>query len=486
MNDGWIHRDAAGAEACINATQALCNHCGALVDAKTVLRQGQVYLLKWCGTHGASETLISSDQAWYLRSLAYLKPGTEPLCRAVAPDDEQGCPQSCGLCSRHQQHTCVPILEITSACELACPTCLVHDRVHGAMPVAVVRQVVERMLTAEGRINMLTLSGGEPTQHPDLLSIIDVARRPEVGVLSLSTNGVRLAKDDALLDRLIDAGVVISLQLDGLRPDTYARLRGAPHLAELKRRVLERVLERGGRLSLTMTVARGINDGAADDELGAVLELLFSHDQVLSLMLQPEARRDRPTAECNRVHDSVTIPEVVARVAAASNGRLCASDFTPLPCSHPSCFALTYLLRLDDGQFVSLPALIEPDAYIDLVKNQALLNTDADSLLRIKDALYDVWSAGGAVPQRELVLAAIKRVLTEVNRIKGGVRHRELLEVGLKNVKSIFIHAFMDRASFDLSRAIKCCNHYPQADGRLLPACVRNNLGDATYLSGSA
>jgi uncharacterized radical SAM superfamily Fe-S cluster-containing enzyme len=23
---------------------------------------------------------------------------------------------------------------------------------------------------------------------------------------------------------------------------------------------------------------------------------------------------------------------------------------------------------------------------------------------------------------------------------------------------------------------VKCCNHYPVTDGRLLPACVRNNV----------
>ncbi len=42
----------------------------------------------------------------------------------------------------------------------------------------------------------------------------------------------------------------------------------------------------------------------------------------------------------------------------------------------------------------------------------------------------------------------------------------------------------MDRFTFDLSRAVKCCNHYPQADGRLLPVCVRNNV-DPALLVGS-
>jgi hypothetical protein len=179
--------------------------------------------------------------------------------------------------------------------------------------------------------------------------------------------------------------------------------------------------------------------------------------------------------------DAITIPEVVKRLAASSSGVLSETDFTPLPCSHPSCFALTYLLRLNDGRLVSLPSLVDAETYIDLVKNQALLNTDAESLMRIKDALYGVWTASGAVPDRDAVLAAIRRVLLEVNRV-GSARHRELLEVGLRNVKSVFIHAFMDRYSFDFSRAIKCCNHYPQTDGRLLPACVRNNLGVTSRL----
>jgi len=43
-------------------------------------------------------------------------------------------------------------------------------------------------------------------------------------------------------------------------------------------------------------------------------------------------------------------------------------------------------------------------------------------------------------------------------------------------VKSIFIHQFMDRDTFDLARARKCCQVYPQLDGRLIPVCVRNCL----------
>ena len=35
-----------------------------------------------------------------------------------------------------------------------------------------------------------------------------------------------------------------------------------------------------------------------------------------------------------------------------------------------------------------------------------------------------------------------------------------------RRVKSIFIHAFQDAETFDLARVRRCCNGYPQPDGR--------------------
>jgi len=43
-----------------------------------------------------------------------------------------------------------------------------------------------------------------------------------------------------------------------------------------------------------------------------------------------------------------------------------------------------------------------------------------------------------------------------------------------RRVKSIFIHAFQDAATFDLARIRRCCQAYPQPDGRFVPACAQN------------
>jgi hypothetical protein len=117
---------------------------------------------------------------------------------------------------------------------------------------------------------------------------------------------------------------------------------------------------------------------------------------------------------------------------------------------------------------------VDADRYLDVIANQAILNTDRETLLAVRDALYALWSSDGIVPNRDAVLATVKRVLVELSSLGPSADPRAVLALGARHVKSIFIHQFMDRTTFDLTRAAKCCNHSPQADGTLLPACVRN------------
>ena len=51
---------------------------------------------------------------------------------------------------------------------------------------------------------------------------------------------------------------------------------------------------------------------------------------------------------------------------------------------------------------------------------------------------------------------------------------KQSFQVSERQSKSIFLHHYMDRHDFDLERLRKCCHHYPQIDGRIMPACGFN------------
>jgi uncharacterized radical SAM superfamily Fe-S cluster-containing enzyme len=340
-----------------------------------------------------------------------------------------------------------------------------------------IARLLAELLRCEQRLNMLTLSGGEPTLHPEFAAILELLDRPEIGVISLSTNGLRIATDDDLVGLLKAHNVVVSLQFDGFEPTTWQRLRGDRELHAIKRRALERLFAAGIRVSLTTTLAKGCNE----HELEGILELLFREDLVVSLMVQPLAQSIRARRHgFADAAESLTIPDIVDLLACQSKGVLRRDDITPLPCSHPSCFALTYLLKTVNREYTPLSRVLPRDVYLDTIKNQALLNTDTATLSRAQDALYELWSSSAIVPNRDSVLKTIRQLLLDLNALGKSPTHRDVLSIGVERIKSIFIHQFMDRYTFDLSRAMRCCNHYPTEDSmsrpRLVPACIRNVL----------
>src|SRR3982750_4274328 len=100
--------------------------CLALLDAEVVIRDGKVYFKKNCARCGPSEALVSEDAGYYVGAYAFARAGTEPL--VFRHEVEHGCPTDCGTCDDHEQHTCLPIVEITDHCNLEGPICIVNNQ----------------------------------------------------------------------------------------------------------------------------------------------------------------------------------------------------------------------------------------------------------------------------------------------------------------------------------------------------------------------
>ena len=102
-------------------TTSLCETCLVPVPAKIIIEDEAVYYLKRCRDHGVQKTLIADDVDYWRAQKLWLKPGDRPLTAQTRT--EAGCPFDCGLCPDHEQHSCLAIVEINSACNLACPVC---------------------------------------------------------------------------------------------------------------------------------------------------------------------------------------------------------------------------------------------------------------------------------------------------------------------------------------------------------------------------
>lgn len=447
-------------------TRSVCPVCRDVIQAKIVFIENCVYMLKYCRTHGEFKSLLSRNRQNYLESLKINKPATYPL--KSFKNEFEGCTVNCGLCPEHQQHTCLPIIEITDHCNMKCPLCLASNHSSFHMKPGEFRGIIEGLLEAEGLIDLINISGGEPTLNPHLLEIIDIARRPEIINVSLSTNGRVFLKNKDLLLRLIDKNVFISLQFDGFQSYPYKDMRGEDMLDE-KLEILSLLEKHSARASLVMTIVNGLNTAAIPE----VMKYFLEKDFIKSLMFQPVifVNKKFPYDE-NKV---VTIPDVAGMIAAGSEGIVDESDIVNLPCSHPSCFALTYLLKLKGGGYVPLTKLIDIDSYLDTIKNKTIPGLQADSYSLIQDNIYRLWSSSGIYPQTEKITKTIKNLICEMGKLGRNPGAPEVFKIVESSIKSIFIHHFMDTYNFDMSRAMKCCNQYAFPGNKLVPCCVHNN-----------
>jgi len=151
-----------------------------------------------------------------------------------------------------------------------------------------VEAILDRFLETEGRPEVVQISGGEPTIHPQILEILAAAKARDIRHVMLNTNGLRLAHDRAFVRDLARYQPAVYLRFDGLAASTHLALRGRD-LRAVKRQALDNLAEAGLNVVLVATIVRGVN---ADNkhpggEIGDILRYGLEHPAVLGVSYQP-------------------------------------------------------------------------------------------------------------------------------------------------------------------------------------------------------
>lgn len=460
---------------------AFCPHCHAEDperDLATVERlpgylaerEGAIWLVRGCRRHGRVVTLYD-ESAEILRYLEEWTAATK-LHTPDAPGNFDPVPSVYrrGLGEMQTQHTCILLEDITSKCNLSCPTCFADSSpsLDGMIPAERVLANIDQRLAREGgRLDVLMISGGEPTIHPQLADILEQAMERDVVRILLNTNGIRIARDDAFVRFLErhNQRIEIYLQFDGFRLDTHRYHRGAD-LRRVKRDAVERLSTAGVFTTLTMTTALGVND----DEIGDVLRLALDTPFVGGVSIQPQFGSGR-SATIDPMH-RLTHTGVLARLGPQTGGLVTWRDLTALPCSHPHCCSVGYLLRTDAGEWRSLVRLIGHDrlkAHLDLVSNR-INDPELSAQLRalVKESLLGLLSEQSSLTH-PTVAELFRNVcencdlgLTTLLRLAGSAllgNRAAFRRLVAERIKRITIKPFMDMSTMLEERLLQCCVH---------------------------
>ncbi len=455
----------------LGTTTSLCPDCLETVPAKIIVRHGRVYFRKTCPTHGQRDDFVCSDVREYDR-LEFSVPGKLPA--TFGADVSDGCPKDCGLCAEHEQHTCIGLVELTANCNLKCPMCYAGSGPgQSDVPYDQVVRAIDRLIEVEGgRAEVLQLSGGEPTIHPEFERILDYAVAQPIDLVMLNTNGLTLAKDDSILEAVARhrTRVEVYLQLDGLSARSSRELRAGDFVDD-KLLALQRLAERQVRSTLVCTLQPDVNA----DQIGDLVKFGAEHPWVAGVSFQPATYSGRHTTP-EDLERRITFPDVVAAIESQTDGLFTRDDFMPLPCAHPNCHTLSYAYRAH-GKLTPLLRFIDARKHVDLLANGIAFTRPRAKELVQEFLVKEGCGAGCSGLQAWLDAVRSAKADGQLDDVATEFFERALREeMTPTDVFRVTITSFLDAHNFDVRRLMKCCIHHVLPSGHVVPFCAYNVL----------
>jgi uncharacterized radical SAM superfamily Fe-S cluster-containing enzyme len=442
-----------GEDRLLKSTVSLCPECLAHTPAIVFVRGGRVLIRKRCREHGSSEAVLENDELYYRLSNRDRSGRRYAEDRVVDIPDFIGaltgsscCADgaSCGdVTDQRSNKTCTILVEVTNACNLACPVCYSDAKGDKKMPLETFKRYITNLVEDKGGLDSVQLTGGEATLHPEFWDMVDFLHgRAAIKKIYIPTNGIELARE-GMSERLVPFRdkVMVLLQFDGTREPTR-ELRAAT-LESVRDTLLERLDRLGVPMQLTMTIARGVNDA----EVGWVVDRGMRHRSVKVVALQPVTYSGRYEIDRGPM-DRATLSDIAKAVVTQAKLRTREEDFVPIPCSHPNCGWVTLYLRrfgLKENivRFIDLPKVMDD------VANRAQLSTN--------ELRGVVGSARGSLARRAAGWAAKKVVRAD-------------------DVFAVAIKPFMDKHTYDQDRIAACCHHLMDTKGTPVSFCEYNAL----------
>ncbi|MFN2502177.1 MAG: radical SAM protein, partial [Pyrinomonadaceae bacterium] len=273
------------------------------IKAQIIERDGQVWMIKDCPTHGHFEDMMAIDSK-FLQHIESLFPGRD----IESHNDEKL--HNHGTSSVKFGRGAVLTVDLTNRCNMMCDPCFMDANQVGfvhELSMEDVSEILDNAIQIKPRRQMsVQYSGGEPTLSPHFLDAVRYARKVGYNSVQAATNGIEFAKSKEFCREAAEAGLrFVYLQFDGIGNDANSH-RQIGNLFDVKLRAINNLHEAGVDIILVTTLVNGINN----DQVGTIIRFALENPKKISFIaFQPVSftGRDELITEQRRLQQRYTL-----------------------------------------------------------------------------------------------------------------------------------------------------------------------------------
>ncbi|HEX8634570.1 MAG TPA: radical SAM protein [Pyrinomonadaceae bacterium] len=282
------------------------------VKAQIIERNGEIWMIKDCPTHGHIEDIMAMDSS-FLKHIEAQFPGRD----IQAHNDEKL--HNHGSSTIKYGRGSVLTIDLTNRCNMMCDPCFMDANQVGfvhELSFDDVKDILDKAISIKPRRQMsVQFSGGEPTISPHFIDSIKYSRKVGYNSVQCATNGIEFAKSKDFCREAAEAGLRYAyLQFDGIGNDANSH-RQVGNLFDVKLRAIDNLHEAGVEIVLVTTLVNNINN----DQVGSVIRFALDNPKkVAFISFQPVSftGRDEEITDERRMAQRYTLSHLAHDVKA--------------------------------------------------------------------------------------------------------------------------------------------------------------------------